>query len=150
MEAGDVEPEGARGGEVRAAGGVLFRLPAHVDSRGTLVVLEESSGLPFVPQRTFFVLGVPDDQTRAGHGHLTAHQVLVAARGSVTVEINDGQDTAQVTLDAPDLALHVPPRVRIVLSAFSPDAVLLCVVSEEYDPDDYFRSFDELPVDGHG
>jgi hypothetical protein len=136
--------------EVRDAGGSLFQLPVHADARGTLVVLEEPSGLPFVPRRTFFIVGVANDQTRAGHGHILASQVLVAAQGTVTVEVSNGHHDAQVILDVPDVALHIPPRVRIVLSDFSPDAVLLCVVSAEYDPDDYFQSFDELPTVGHG
>ena len=150
MEPGRPVPEESLHEDVRNAGGSLFRLPVHADARGTLVVLEEPRGLPFVPRRTFFIVGVPADQTRAGHGHIVASEVLVAVQGSVTVRVSNGRHDAQVILDVPDVALLIPPRVRIVLSDFSSDAVLLCVVSAEYDPDDYFESFDELPADSHG
>lgn len=119
----DIEHNGVR----------VLELPTYHDSRGWLVALECNVGLPFDLRRAFFIYGVPGDAHRAGHAHKFCHQVLVPVAGHCFVEI----DHTVLPLFDPKAGLYVPPGVRIDLYGFSPDAVLLVLASEYYDPDDY-------------
>jgi UDP-2-acetamido-3-amino-2,3-dideoxy-glucuronate N-acetyltransferase len=126
------------------AGMFLHHMPVFSDARGTLSVGELGRTLPFEPRRYFLVYGVPGPHVRGEHAHRECHQFLVCVTGSLTVRGDDGRERAEVTLDAPNLGLHIPPGVWAVQSQFSADAVLLVLASHFYDPADYIRTHDEF------
>jgi hypothetical protein len=47
-------------------------------------------------------------------------------------------------LDSPSIAVHLPPMVWGVHYKYSPDAVLLVLASDFYDPADYIRDYPEF------
>jgi acetyltransferase-like isoleucine patch superfamily enzyme/dTDP-4-dehydrorhamnose 3,5-epimerase-like enzyme len=125
-------------------GVTLERRPVIRDMRGNLTAREVGQGLPFVPRRYFIVHDVPTKEVRGEHAHRTLHQVLVCIRGSVTVLVDDGAHRQETVLDSPELALHVPPMVWCVQYKYTPDAALLVLASDPYDPDDYIRDYDQF------
>ena len=139
-------PEPAASGvESSAVSGVtLHRAPMIRDLRGNLSVRELGDGLPFQPKRYFVVLDVPSREVRGEHAHRTCAQVLICLRGSVACVVDDGERREEIALDSPEIALHVPPMVWAVQYKYSRDAVLLVLASEEYDPTDYVRDYDQF------
>ena len=118
----NIDPPTSPGQTLRLAGFTLIRLPAHTDSRGTLVVADGPPDLPFDVKRTYLVFDVPDGEVRGAHGHRTHDEVLIAATGSVTVDIDDGHRRAPVQLNEPTLPLHLPPQVVATPRDVSPGA----------------------------
>jgi UDP-2-acetamido-3-amino-2,3-dideoxy-glucuronate N-acetyltransferase len=47
-------------------------------------------------------------------------------------------------LDSPRQALYLPPMTWGTQYRYTPDAVLLVLASEKYDPDDYIRDYAEF------
>jgi len=135
---------GTAAGPLSVAGAELYRLNLVNDLRGSLTVAECGRDLPFVPQRYFMVFDVPGRDVRGEHAHRRCHQYLIAARGSVSVVVDDGTTSEEVTLDEPNVGLYVPPMVWAVQYRYSPDALLLVLASDPYDPDDYIRNYDEF------
>ncbi|HET7731446.1 MAG TPA: WxcM-like domain-containing protein [Usitatibacter sp.] len=127
----------------RVAGVSLHRMPRIEDMRGSLAVAELGRGLPFAPKRIFFVFEVPSAEVRGEHAHRTCHQFLVCVRGSVSVLVDDGTAREHFRLDSPTCGLLVPARVWAAQFQYSPEAVLLVLASEPYDPADYVRDYDE-------
>jgi acetyltransferase-like isoleucine patch superfamily enzyme/dTDP-4-dehydrorhamnose 3,5-epimerase-like enzyme len=126
-------------------GGVtLERRPVIRDVRGNLTAREVGQGLPFEPRRYFIVHDVPTKEVRGEHAHRKLHQVLVCIRGAVTVLVDDGVHRQETVLDSPELALHVPPMVWCVQYRYTPDAALLVLASDVYDPDDYIRDYEQF------
>jgi acetyltransferase-like isoleucine patch superfamily enzyme/dTDP-4-dehydrorhamnose 3,5-epimerase-like enzyme len=125
-------------------GVTLERRPVIRDMRGNLTAREVGQGLRFVPRRYFIVHDVPTKEVRGEHAHRTLHQVLVCIRGSVTVLVDDGVHRQETVLDSPELALHVPPMVWCVQYKYTPDAALLVLASDVYDPDDYVRDYEQF------
>jgi acetyltransferase-like isoleucine patch superfamily enzyme/dTDP-4-dehydrorhamnose 3,5-epimerase-like enzyme len=125
-------------------GVTLERRPVIRDMRGNLTAREVGQGLPFAPRRYFIVHDVPTKEVRGEHAHRTLHQVLVCIRGSVTVLVDDGVHRQETVLDSPELALHVPPMVWCVQYKYTPDAALLVLASDVYDPDDYVRDYEQF------
>jgi UDP-2-acetamido-3-amino-2,3-dideoxy-glucuronate N-acetyltransferase len=121
----------------------VYRLPQFSDLRGKLVVGELAEGLPFVPKRFFLVHGVPTREVRGAHAHKRLHQLLVCVAGECAVVADDGVRREEIILDSPGVGVHVPPMVWAIQYKFSPDAVLLVLASESYDPDDYIRDYEE-------
>lgn len=121
----------------------LVELGGATDERGGLGVIEHGP-LPFVPQRTFFVSGVPVGSVRGIHAHRTCHQLIVAVQGSVTVLWDDGKDSVGVTLDAATHGLHLPPGIWSSQCAWSDGAVLLVLASHPYDKADYVTDYAEF------
>ena len=128
----------------KVAGVQLLKMPRIDDMRGALAVAEIGKGLPFAPRRFFFVFDVPSAEVRGEHAHRKCAQFLVCVHGSVTVLVDDGRVREHHVLDAPTLGLHVPPRVWAAQFGYSPDAVLLVLASDPYDPADYVRDYDEF------
>ncbi len=117
------------------------RLPNFADMRGSLSVLEEGHGLPFVPRRVFLVYDVPSRDVRGEHAHLKCEQFLVAARGGLSVVLDDGNSRAEVRLNTPSLGLYLSPMVWGIQYKFDDDAVLMVAASEGYDASDYIRDY---------
>lgn len=139
------------GAPVEILGGVrLYQMPRASDMRGDLSVGEYGKDLPFVPERYFLVYNVPSKEVRGEHAHKTLHQFLICVRGSCSVVVDDGRDRREVVLDDPSVGLHVPPMVWATQYNYTPDALLLVLASDPYDPDDYIRSYETyLTMAGH-
>lgn len=129
---------------VSVPGVSVHRLKLVEDLRGSLAVAECHRDLPFVPHRYFMVFDVPGRDVRGEHAHKQCHQYLIAARGSVSVVVDDGTQSEEITLNAPNVGLYVPPMVWAVQYRYSPDALLLVLASDPYDADDYIRDYDEF------
>ena len=122
----------------------ITRLPLIEDLRGSLVVGEYPSQLPFIPQRVFTVFGVSSRETRGEHAHHKLEELLVCVHGECAIAIDDGSERGEIMLDRPDAALHLPPYVWSTQYRYSPDGVLLVLASTGYDPDGYIRDHDEF------
>jgi UDP-2-acetamido-3-amino-2,3-dideoxy-glucuronate N-acetyltransferase len=126
------------------AGVTLHQMQLAMDLRGTLSAGEFPAHLPFVPKRYFLVYDVPGKEVRGEHAHRASQQFLVCVRGSLSVVVDDGAKTEEIRLDRPDLGLYIPPLVWAVQYKYSSDALLLVLASDEYDPNDYIRDYDEF------
>jgi acetyltransferase-like isoleucine patch superfamily enzyme/dTDP-4-dehydrorhamnose 3,5-epimerase-like enzyme len=111
------------------------------DMRGSLAAMEFARDLPFVPQRCFFVSGVPSRDVRGGRAHKTCHQLLVCVAGSVSILLDDGERRRHTRLDRGDIGLYVPPMVWETHHQYAPNAVLMVLASHPYDPSDYIRTY---------
>lgn len=124
-------------------GAALVPVTSVLDPRGSLMALEYSA-VPFVPQRSFAVMGVPSEELRGQHAHRKLHQFLVCLTGGVSVMIDNGEVQDEVRLDCPNIGLHIPPMVWGVQYRYSPDAVLLVLASAPYDDSDYIRDYEDF------
>lgn len=120
---------------------VLYPLTQAVDMRGSLAAIEFASQCPFMPKRLFMVHGVPNKSVRGEHAHYRCHQFLIAASGSLTVSVDDGNNRGSVVLDSPCKGLYLPPLTWGSQYQFSSDAVLLVLASHGYDDADYIRDY---------
>ena len=120
----------------------LYELPLIRDTRGSLSYAQYDETLPFLPKRYFIVFDVGEGQTRGGHAHRTVHQLLICAKGSCLVSLDDGKARDNVLLDRPELALYIPPKIWATQQQFSGDGVLMVLASEVYDPDEYIKDYD--------
>jgi UDP-2-acetamido-3-amino-2,3-dideoxy-glucuronate N-acetyltransferase len=114
------------------------------DSRGKLMAIELNNFQFFNVQRIFYVYDVPSFQIRGEHAHKSCYQLLIAVKGSLTVQLDDGSSRVEVKLNSPQRGLLIPPMVWGVQFEFSPDAVLCVLASQPYDPMDYIRSYAEF------
>jgi UDP-2-acetamido-3-amino-2,3-dideoxy-glucuronate N-acetyltransferase len=122
----------------------VYQLPVIKDSRGSLSYAQYDELLPFIPKRYFIVFDVPEGQTRGGHAHREVEQFLVCVKGRVTVVVDDGRNRDEILLNSPLLGIHLPPRVWATQRDYSPDAALLVLSSDVYDPDEYIRDYDQF------
>lgn len=138
-------PAGSRPARPLEVRGVsLHEVTVASDLRGSLGVVESGKGLPFAPRRVFVVFDVPSPQVRGEHAHRRLHQLLVCVKGACSLLVDDGARRTEIRLGSPATAVHVGPLVWGVQFDFSPDAVLLVLASERYDPGDYIRDYDEF------
>ena len=109
-----------------------------------LLGVAEFAGLPFVPQRFFWLSAINGDAIRADHAHRTCHQMLICLAGSLTATITT--DANQVVVHAMSIGttIHLAPRNWLELSAFSKDAVLGVLASEPYDLSEYITERSEF------
>jgi hypothetical protein len=117
----------------------LVNLPKFVDPRGNLSFVEGGKHIPFYFKRVYYLYGLAEGATRAGHGHRNLKQFMIALAGSFTVEIDDGEKVKVFKLDRPDVGLFIPQMMWRDLNSFSEGAVCLVLASELYDEADYFR-----------
>jgi len=117
-------------------------LTAIKDVRGQLVVAQWDRHLPFVPQRTFFVHGVPSRKVRGEHAHKVCEQILVAITGSINVVVDNGKIREEYILDDASRGFYVPPGIWATQYRYSSDAVMAVFASHDYDESDYIRDYE--------
>ena len=115
----------------------------YTDTRGYLSVVENGLDIPFDIKRVYYLYMVPE-VARGAHAHKELQQLLIATSGSVEVIMDDGKEKKSFMLDRPWKGLLIPSGLWRDLENFSGGAVLLCLASEKYDPEDYIRDYNEF------
>ncbi len=114
----------------------------HNDS-GNITVLENGGNIPFDIKRIYYLYDVPGGECRGGHAHYELEQYIVAASGSFNIILDDSKNRKIVSLNRPNLALHVVPGLWRELDNFSSGAICLVLASMEYNEKDYIRNYTE-------
>jgi dTDP-4-dehydrorhamnose 3,5-epimerase-like enzyme len=122
----------------------IMDLPKHSDPRGNLSVIEGAIHVPFDIKRVYYLYDVPGGSSRAGHGHIELQQMIIAMSGSFDVIVDDGQARKKVHLNRSYYGLYIPGMMWREIENFSSGAVCLVLASTLYDPDDYYREYDDF------
>ena len=122
----------------------LISLVRHHHENGNLSVVESFNELPFEIKRVYYLYDIPGGQDRGGHSHYECESLIVAVSGNAALDCSDGVKERTVTLNRPYVGLLVCQGIWRRLSNFSSGSVCLVIASEEYDADDYVRSFEEF------
>jgi dTDP-4-dehydrorhamnose 3,5-epimerase-like enzyme len=112
----------------------LLNLKTFTDARGNLTVIEKV--LPFDIKRIFYIYGV-DSSVRGGHRHHKTYQAAICLKGKCVVSSDDGARKEVFVLDSPAKCLILEPKDWHRMHDFTPDAILMVLASEYFDPDDY-------------
>ena len=113
----------------------IIQATTHSDPRGSLTVIEKI--LPFEIKRVFYIYNVT--APRGGHRHKRNQTALFCVKGSCKIEVDNGEKKEIYVLDSPEKILLLGPDEYRTMFDFSSDAVLMALVSEYYDPDDYIN-----------
>ncbi len=116
----------------------------HSDRKGNLTVVENGVTLPFDVKRVYYLYDVPGGENRGSHAHKDLSQLIIAASGSFTVTLDDGQNKRSFFLNRPYQGLYVKPGMWRDLVDFSSGAVCMVLASDVYKIDDYIRSYKDF------
>ncbi|MFT2010087.1 FdtA/QdtA family cupin domain-containing protein [Pontibacter sp. 13R65] len=112
-------------------------------SEGFITTTQFAERLPFAMRRVFWTYDTPIDVLRGNHANKTTEEVLVALTGTVTVEAETKAGKNTFTLSSPVTGLYIPAMCWTRIS-FSPDAIVLCLTSTDYDQEDYIHSYEDF------
>lgn len=116
----------------------------HSDRKGNISVVENYRDIPFEVRRTYYLYDVPGGESRGAHAHKELSQLIIAASGSFTVTLDDGNVKRTFLLNRPYQGLYVVPGIWRTLDDFSSGSVCLVLASEKYDENDYIRNYQEF------
>lgn len=116
----------------------------HSDRKGNITVVENHKDIPFEVRRTYYLYDVPGGESRGAHAHKELSQLIIAASGSFTVTLDDGNVKRTFLLNRPYQGLYVVPGIWRTLDDFSSGSVCLVLASEKYAPEDYIRDYAEF------
>ena len=108
----------------------------------SITEINNSKEIPIEIKRVFYLYDIPNGESRGGHAHKACHQFFVAISGSFDVLLDDGVNKEWVTLNDPNVGLHVPPGIWDSEANFSSDAICLVLASHTYHEEDYIRNYD--------
>ena len=116
----------------------------HSDRKGNLSVVENGLPLPFDVKRVYYLYDVPGGESRGAHAHRELSQFIVAASGSFSVTLTDGNERRTFFLNRPYKGLLVRPGMWRDLDDFSSGAVCMVLASDIYKEEDYIRDYEEF------
>lgn len=122
----------------------IIDLPKITDPRGNLTFIEADRNVPFAIKRVYYLYDVPGGATRAGHGHKTLQQLIIAMSGSFDVVLDDGFVRERYHLNRSYSGLYVCPMMWREIDNFSSGSVCMVLASDYYDEDDYFRDYEDF------
>lgn len=118
----------------------LVAIPTIRDDRGALSVIEAGQDIPFPVRRIFYMHHMVAE--RGGHAHKDTQQVVIAASGSLELELTDGTRTVVHRLTDPSQGVYMPPMVFVRIRDISPDAVCLVLADTHYDMGRSLRTYE--------
>ncbi len=116
----------------------------HSDRKGNLTVVQNGETLPFDVKRVYYLYDVPGGESRGAHAHRELEQLIIAASGSFTVTLDDGNNKRTFFLNRPYQGLYVRPGMWRDLGDFSSGAVCMVLASDVYQKEDYIRNYEEF------
>lgn len=116
----------------------------HSDRKGNLTVVENGATLPFDVKRVYYLYDVPGGENRGSHAHKELSQLIIAASGSFTVTLDDGEYKRSFFLNRPYQGLYVKPGMWRDLVDFSSGAVAMVLASDVYKKEDYIRDYSDF------
>ena len=119
-------------------------LPKIQNRSGNITVLENGHNMPFDTKRIFYLYDIPGGESRGAHAHKECHQFIIATSGSFEVKLEDGNDKLIVSLNQPNIGLHIPPGIWASEVNFSGGAICLVLASHAYNEKDYIRNYTEF------
>lgn len=123
----------------------LIELERHPSERlGNLSVVQSGETVPFDVKRVFFIYDVPGGESRGGHAHRAIKEFIVAASGSFSVTLDDGERRRTVMLNHPYRGLVVEPGVWLTLDDFSSGAIALVFTSDHFTHADHIKDYAEF------
>ena len=123
---------------------VILPLNKTNNRAGNITIVEGQKNIPFDVKRIYYLYDIPGGEDRGGHAHKELRQLIVAAGGSFDVMLDDGINKKIVTLNRPNYGLMVVPGIWRELMEFSSGAICLVLASDEYNEDDYLRSYKDF------
>jgi hypothetical protein len=119
----------------------IIQLPQITDPRGNLTFIEGERHIPFPIKRVYYLYDVPGGATRAGHGHKTLQQLIIAMSGSFDIELDDGFAKQKYHLNRSYYGLYVSPMMWREIDNFSSGSVCMVLASDYFDEADYYRDY---------
>ena len=121
----------------------VIELPRIGDRNGSITAINNLVEIPFEINRVFYLYDIPGGESRGAHAHKECHQFLIAATGSFEVELFDGKARRTVSLNRPNIGLHIPPGIWASEVNFSSSSICLVLASHHYEEGDYIRQLDK-------
>jgi hypothetical protein len=122
----------------------MIEIDKHHHEKGNISVVENNETIPFSVARAYYLYDVPGEESRGGHAHKELQQLIIAASGSFSVTVDDGNVKRTFLLSRPYQGLLVVPGIWRELDDFSSGSVCLVLASHKYDEADYIRSYEEF------
>jgi oxalate decarboxylase/phosphoglucose isomerase-like protein (cupin superfamily) len=122
----------------------IIALDKHHHEKGNISVVENSETIPFNVKRIYYLYDVPGGESRGSHAHKELQQLIIAASGSFSVTIDDGNVKRTFLLNRPYQGLLIVPGIWRTLDDFSSGSVCLVLASHRYDEKDYIRDYVEF------
>jgi hypothetical protein len=121
----------------------ILELPKIKNGRsGNITPFESLKNIPFDIKRIFYLYDVPGGESRGAHAHKECHQLLIAASGSFEVCLDDGINKRIVSLNRPNIGLHIMPGIWASEINFSSGSICLVLASHSYNEHDYIRTYE--------
>jgi diamine N-acetyltransferase len=115
------------------------------DERGHLVVAEVGQQIPFAIRRVFYIYGSDKNVIRGQHANRHSQFVLINIQGQSKVKIDTGVgESTVVKLTHSHQGVYLNKMVWKEMYDFSPDSILLCLASENYQPEEYIRDYQQF------
>lgn len=122
----------------------VIELNKHHAPQGNISVVENNKEIPFEVKRVYYLYDIPGGESRGSHAHKELSQLIIAASGSFTVTLDDGEVKRSFVLNRPYQGLYVVPGIWRTLDDFSSGSVCMVLASHGYDNNDYIRNYQDF------
>lgn len=121
-----------------------LNLPVIRNRSGNLTYVHNSIDIPFEIKRIFFIYDIPTGKSRGMHAHKYCYEFILAASGSFSMELDDGNNKDTILINNPNRGVLVVPGIWKKQYDYSSGAICLVLASDFYNEDDYIRKYTDF------
>lgn len=121
---------------------VLISVPL-INDDAELSFIEAGRHCPFPIQRVYWISKALDE-IRGKHAHHQTVQILFCLSGSVTINLDNGQEKTSLNLTTQNQGVLLEPLVWHEMSRFTNETVLMVLASAPFNEADYIRDYSEF------
>jgi dTDP-4-dehydrorhamnose 3,5-epimerase-like enzyme len=120
----------------------LIEIKTNIDTRGALTPIEGAINIPFEIKRCYILHHM--EAARGGHAHPATQQLVIAAAGTVRIDLNDGRSSQSFSLNVPSQGVIINPMTWIEIPEFTSDAAIVVLASTHYNHKKTIRDWDQF------
>ena len=121
----------------------ILNFKTHQNEKGSLIALENNLDFPFDVQRVYYIFN-SENKDRGFHAHKNLSQLIICITGSCQIKVEYNNNKEYYNLNDRHYGLLIEGLVWREMFDFNENTVLLVLVNQKYDKDDYIFKYEEF------
>ena len=108
----------------------IIKLNEYVSKTGSLTTLENGEIEGFSISRMYFLNNLIENQPRGNHSYLNVSQIIIPIKGTISVEVDDGQNIKTIYSKKSYEGIYIPTNIWRKVTPLTANTLILVLADK--------------------